>query len=149
MENRTLNTFQPLVFLQCKICPPNVKMETSSQDSVTTSQPCTEDDILMDLEGCNQLEEMTEFLEIEFLGMRIWQFVGIIMLITLFVIITLCCCFRFRIPRTKQEIDADYVRKKLAKNFTKQLADISDTKMVEMDMKKGELEMILKQFCVI
>lgn len=50
----------------------------------------------------------------------------------------LCCCFRFRIPRTKQEIEADYQRRVIAKNFRKRLANIKNSEMDDMNLQKGE-----------
>lgn len=55
----------------------------------------------------------------------------------LLTVIFLCCCFRFRIPRTKQEIEADYVRKKITRKFQTQLKLIQNSEMDEMDLKKG------------
>nr|CAD7193779.1 unnamed protein product [Timema douglasi] len=52
-------------------------------------------------------------------------------------VVLLCCCFRFRIPRTKQEIEADYVRKKISKKFQKQLRAIPNTEMDDADLKRG------------
>lgn len=49
----------------------------------------------------------------------------------------MCCCVRFRIPRTKQEIEADFVRRKIATKFGKQLRLLSDTEMDNMDLLKG------------
>lgn len=50
----------------------------------------------------------------------------------------LCCCFRFRIPRTKQEIEADYQRRVIAKSFRERLANIKNSEMDEMNLRKGE-----------
>lgn len=49
----------------------------------------------------------------------------------------MCCCVRFRIPRTKQEIEADFVRRKIVTKFCKQLRQLSDTEMDNMDLLKG------------
>lgn len=49
-----------------------------------------------------------------------------------------CCCCRFRIPRTKQEIEADYKRKQLAKKFKEKLTLISNADMENMDLPGGE-----------
>jgi len=57
-----------------------------------------------------------------------------------FSVIFLCCCFRFRIPRTKQEIEADYVRKKLTKKFQKHLRVIQNSEMDNMDLKRGTVQ---------
>ena len=48
-----------------------------------------------------------------------------------------CCCVRFRIPRTKQQIEADYVRKQITRKFQKQLRRIQNADMDEMDLKSG------------
>lgn len=53
-------------------------------------------------------------------------------------VIMLCCCFRFRIPRTKQDIEADYQRRKIAKKFRERLANIKNCEMDDMDLQKGE-----------
>lgn len=49
----------------------------------------------------------------------------------------LCCCFRFRIPRTKQEIEADFQRRKIAKKFRERLACIKNSEMDDMNLQKG------------
>lgn len=49
----------------------------------------------------------------------------------------LCCCFRFRIPRTKQEIEADYQRRIIAKKFRERLAHIKNSEMDNMNLQKG------------
>lgn len=51
--------------------------------------------------------------------------------------IILCCCFRFRIPRTKQDIEADYQRRIIAKKFRERLKYIENSEMDEMDLQKG------------
>lgn len=72
-----------------------------------------------------------------FLGIRIWQLAGIVLSMLLSVVIGLCCCIRFRVPRTKQEIEADYIRKRITKSFRNELSKISNTEMDEMDLQKG------------
>ena len=39
-------------------------------------------------------------------------------------VIVLCCIYDYRIPRTKQEIDADYERHLLAQQFINQMKQI-------------------------
>lgn len=58
-----------------------------------------------------------------------------------FPVIFFCCCIKFRIPRTKQEIEADYIRKKITRKFKKQLKLIHNADMDEMDLKKGQCEL--------
>ncbi|XP_044738633.1 uncharacterized protein LOC123300185 isoform X2 [Chrysoperla carnea] len=55
-----------------------------------------------------------------------------------------CCCVKIRIPRTKQEIEADYQRKKLTREFQKQLKQIKNEEMDIMDLKRA-LETIHKE----
>lgn len=70
-------------------------------------------------------------------GFRIWQLAGIVLFVLLSIVVGLCCCIRFRVPRTKQEIEADYIRKKITKSFRNELSKISNTEMDEMDLQKG------------
>ncbi|XP_075210536.1 uncharacterized protein LOC142317877 [Lycorma delicatula] len=70
-------------------------------------------------------------------GLRLWQLLFICGSSLTAVVIFLCCCVRFRIPRTKQEIEADYVRKKITRKFQKQLRMIQNSEMDEMDLKKA------------
>lgn len=51
----------------------------------------------------------------------------------------LCCCVRFRIPRTKQDIEADYQRRKIAKKFREHLACIKNSEMDDMNLQKGKV----------
>jgi len=53
-------------------------------------------------------------------------------------VIMVCCCIRFRIPRTKQEIEADYQRKQITKKFREKLQQIKNSEMDDMDLQKGE-----------
>ncbi|KYQ49667.1 Transmembrane inner ear expressed protein [Trachymyrmex zeteki] len=82
--------------------------------------------------------EVVQWLENEALpGFRIWQLAGIVLSVLLSIVVGLCCCIRFRVPRTKQEIEADYIRKKITKSFRNELSKISNTEMDEMDLQKG------------
>ncbi|XP_014218683.1 transmembrane inner ear expressed protein [Copidosoma floridanum] len=90
-------------------------------------------------------EEVKEWLENEVVGMRVWQLVGITLFAVLAAMIMLCCCLRFRIPRTKQEIEADFIRKSLARLFRKFLDKVPDKEMDGMDLRKallGVLDML-------
>ncbi|XP_034937431.1 transmembrane inner ear expressed protein isoform X1 [Chelonus insularis] len=81
---------------------------------------------------------LDEWLENKILaGFRIWQLAGIIISFILAIIITLCCCVKFRIPRTKQNIEADYVRNKITINFKKKLTKIDNIEIHHMDLKKA------------
>jgi len=44
---------------------------------------------------------------------------------------------RIRVPRTKQEIEADYKRKKIATKFRKRLKIIRNQDMEGIDLQKG------------
>ncbi|KAL1122059.1 hypothetical protein AAG570_003465 [Ranatra chinensis] len=78
-------------------------------------------------------------------GFRLWHLIFMVIASLLVTAICLCCCIRFRIPRTKQEIEADYVRKRITRKFQKQLQLIQNSEMDEMDLKKA-LERIRAEF---
>ncbi|CAN0360941.1 unnamed protein product [Lampetra fluviatilis] len=59
-----------------------------------------------------------------FWGMRLWQIVGIFSIGVLAVIITLCCIFKCRIPRTKKEIEARYHQRQAAKKYANNLEKV-------------------------
>ncbi|XP_061432538.1 transmembrane inner ear expressed protein isoform X1 [Lethenteron reissneri] len=59
-----------------------------------------------------------------FWGMRLWQVVGIFSIGVLAVIITLCCIFKCRIPRTKKEIEARYHQRQAAKKYANNLEKV-------------------------
>ncbi|XP_063701904.1 transmembrane inner ear expressed protein [Culicoides brevitarsis] len=91
-------------------------------------------------------EEPPQWLENEVSnGFRVWHilFLGCSGILSL--VIMICCCFRFRIPRTKQEIEADFQRRKITKKFKKKLANIQNSEMDDMDLRKA-LERVRQEF---
>uniref|UniRef100_A0A8C4SA20 Transmembrane inner ear n=1 Tax=Erpetoichthys calabaricus TaxID=27687 RepID=A0A8C4SA20_ERPCA len=56
-----------------------------------------------------------------FWGLRLWQVIGVFSMFVLAVIITLCCIFKCRIPRTKKEIEARYAQRQAAKKYASKL----------------------------
>lgn len=54
-----------------------------------------------------------------------------------FAVILFCCCVRIRVPRTKQEIEADYHRKKLAEKFRQRLKSINNQEIDTLDLERG------------
>ncbi|XP_066600162.1 transmembrane inner ear expressed protein [Prorops nasuta] len=110
---------------------------TTSSLFSTSSSPCSVDEVAISPGDC-VVTGVEEWLEDEALpGFRVWQLAGIILSVLLTIIIALCCCIRFRVPRTKQEIEADYMRNKLTKNFRRKLAKINNTEMDDMDLGKA------------
>ncbi|XP_028982590.1 transmembrane inner ear expressed protein [Diachasma alloeum] len=114
-------------------------------DSTTVSQtipdpstpPCSPEEVAANIRDCGE-GEVEKWLEDEALGgFRVWQLAAVVISIFLTLVIGLCCCIRFRVPRTKQNIEADYVRKKLTKNFRRELSKISNGEMDEMDLRKA------------
>lgn len=100
--------------------------------------PCSPNEIVIQYGDCVG-GEVEKWLEDETLaGFRVWQLAGIILSILLSILIGFCCCIRFRVPRTKQEIEADYIRKKITDNFRHELSKISNIEMNDMDLKKGK-----------
>lgn len=82
--------------------------------------------------------EMTPWVEKVFYGgFRIWQVLFLAGGVLLAIVIMLCCCLRIRIPRTKQEIEADFRRKQLAKRFRQELKRIRNSELDVMDLKRA------------
>ncbi|XP_060522674.1 uncharacterized protein LOC132699796 [Cylas formicarius] len=74
---------------------------------------------------------------------RIWHLMFFSFCAFSFLVVVICCCVRIRIPRTKQEIEADYQRKKVANKFKKRLKHINDQVMESIDLKRA-LEIIIE-----
>ncbi|XP_055600905.1 uncharacterized protein LOC129749835 [Uranotaenia lowii] len=71
------------------------------------------------------------------LGVRVWQLLFLCLGSVLGVVVMLCCCIRFRVPRTKQDIEADYRRKSLTRKFRERLDCINNSEIDEMDLLKA------------
>lgn len=83
-------------------------------------------------------EPDTGFLELEVIaGFRVWQLAFMGASAIMCIVIVMCCFMRCRIPRTKQEIEADVARKKVTKQFSKHLEKIP--------MELMELEKVLPE----
>ncbi|XP_047521470.1 uncharacterized protein LOC125060575 [Pieris napi] len=90
-------------------------------------------DPLMDL---IKNSEEPEWLERTVIGeMRVWQIMFLCIAGLTTSIVMVCCCFRFRIPRTKQQIEADYKRRRITRKFRQQLETIQDAKMDTISLK--------------
>ncbi|XP_058250127.1 transmembrane inner ear expressed protein isoform X2 [Hemibagrus wyckioides] len=59
-----------------------------------------------------------------FWGLRLWQVVGIFSMFVLVIIITLCCIFKCRVPRTKKEIEARHAQRQAAKSYANTLETV-------------------------
>ncbi|XP_056149704.1 transmembrane inner ear expressed protein [Lampris incognitus] len=59
-----------------------------------------------------------------FWGLRLWQVIGIFSMFALAVVITLCCIFKCRIPRTKKEIEARHAQRQAAKSYANTLETV-------------------------
>ncbi|KAM9307764.1 transmembrane inner ear expressed protein [Gastrophryne carolinensis] len=59
-----------------------------------------------------------------FWGLRLWQVIGVFAIFVLAVIITLCCIFKCRIPRTKKEIEARYAQRQAGKEYCDKLESV-------------------------
>uniref|UniRef100_A0A672ZII1 Transmembrane inner ear n=1 Tax=Sphaeramia orbicularis TaxID=375764 RepID=A0A672ZII1_9TELE len=59
-----------------------------------------------------------------FWGLRLWQVIGIFAVFALAVVITLCCIFKCRIPRTKKEIEARHAQREAAKKYANTLETV-------------------------
>ncbi|TNN67552.1 Transmembrane inner ear expressed protein [Liparis tanakae] len=59
-----------------------------------------------------------------FWGLRLWQVIAIFSIFVLAIIITLCCIFKCRIPRTKKEIEARHAQRLAAKVYANTLETV-------------------------
>ncbi|XP_049453610.1 transmembrane inner ear expressed protein [Epinephelus fuscoguttatus] len=59
-----------------------------------------------------------------FWGLRLWQVIAIFSVFVLAVVITLCCIFKCRIPRTKKEIEARHAQRQAAKKYANTLETV-------------------------
>lgn len=82
-------------------------------------------------------KDIDKILDADMFGVKVWEVLYGASAVISFIVILLCCCVRFRIPRTKQEIEADYVRKQITRHFQKYLKTIQDSEMDEMDLQKA------------
>ncbi|XP_043277719.1 uncharacterized protein [Venturia canescens] len=115
----------------------NMNNASTTASSSSSLYPCSPDEVAISPGDCVE-EGVEEWLEDETLaGFRVWQLAGIVLSVILAIIIALCCCIRFRIPRTKQDIEADYIRKRITKNFRKELDKINNAEMDEMDLRRA------------
>ncbi|KRG03517.1 transmembrane inner ear expressed protein isoform X2 [Drosophila hydei] len=79
-------------------------------------------------------------------GFRRWHIIAAVLGILMSIMIMVCCCIRFRIPRTKQEIEADYQRKQITKKFREKLQQIKNSEMDDMDLQKALAYIKLEQY---
>ncbi|BFF94881.1 transmembrane inner ear expressed protein [Drosophila madeirensis] len=79
-------------------------------------------------------------------GFRVWHIIAAVLGILMGIMIMVCCCIRFRIPRTKQEIEADYQRKQITKKFREKLQQIKNSEMDDMDLQKALAYIKLEQY---
>ncbi|KAM8717310.1 hypothetical protein ACLKA7_004073 [Drosophila subpalustris] len=79
-------------------------------------------------------------------GFRRWHIIASVLGILMSIMIMVCCCIRFRIPRTKQEIEADYQRKQITKKFREKLQQIKNSEMDDMDLQKALAYIKLEQY---
>lgn len=78
------------------------------------------------------------FLSIGAIVAKLFNFSKLLTILFLCKVVMLCCCFRFRIPRTKQDIEADYQRRRIARKFRERLANIKNNEMDDMNLQKGK-----------
>nr|XP_017107336.1 transmembrane inner ear expressed protein isoform X2 [Drosophila bipectinata] len=79
-------------------------------------------------------------------GFRVWHIIATVLGILMGITVMVCCCMRFRIPRTKQEIEADYQRKQITKKFREKLQQIKNSEMDDMDLQKALAYIKLEQY---
>lgn len=94
----------------------------------------------------NILTNTDLFLEDRITGrLKAWHLILIVSAGVLIAIITFCCIFRVRVPRTKTEIEANAKRKALLKNFRAKLKSLKSADLDDMDYRKA-LEKLREEF---
>ncbi|XP_023015560.2 uncharacterized protein isoform X1 [Leptinotarsa decemlineata] len=68
---------------------------------------------------------------------RIWHYIFFCFSAFTIIVVLVCCCVKIRVPRTKQEIEADYCRKKLAEKFRVRLKLIQNQDMDALDLERA------------
>ncbi|CAG9865273.1 unnamed protein product [Phyllotreta striolata] len=68
---------------------------------------------------------------------RVWHYIFFCFSAFTIAVVLFCCCVKIRVPRTKQEIEADYCRKKLAGKFRHRLKLIKNQDMDTMDLERA------------
>nr|KAG5698770.1 hypothetical protein BaRGS_032189 [Batillaria attramentaria] len=75
----------------------------------------------------SSVERKRDGVEEEVLGpLRIWHIVFIVGLVLIIVMTIVCCCVDFRIPRTRQEIDEAYKKRRMNEKYLYQLERTPD-----------------------
>ncbi|XP_045476523.1 uncharacterized protein LOC123682136 [Harmonia axyridis] len=90
-------------------------------------------------------EPWLEMAALEGYGFRVWHIMVFAVTGFFSFLVFLAFCIRIRIPRTKQEIEADYHRKKLAEKFIERLRLIENQEMDTLDLKRA-LDIIQKDY---
>ncbi|XP_034256172.1 uncharacterized protein LOC117654098 isoform X2 [Thrips palmi] len=110
-----------------------------SDDAATAALDCDPTDALnCTVRAAEVDEDEPAWLEEEVVpGVKVWHLLFMVAGAFCALVVVLCCCIRFRIPRTKQEIEADYVRKQITRKFQKQLRRIQNADMDDMDLKRA------------
>ncbi|KAG8199535.1 hypothetical protein JTE90_009376 [Oedothorax gibbosus] len=98
-------------------------------------------------DGCNTgatlaLIPKNDWMEKEvIMGFRVWQLMFLAMAGLITVVVLLCCFMKCRVPRTKQEIEADFKRKEITRRFRFLLdrVQIEDTSLRTAIEKVNEL----------
>ncbi|GIY55607.1 uncharacterized protein CDAR_409351 [Caerostris darwini] len=97
--------------------------------------------------GCNSAATLAiipkdDWMEAEvIMGFRVWQLMFLALAGLITVVVLLCCFMKCRVPRTKQEIEADFKRKEITRRFRFLLdrVQIEDTSLRTAIEKVNEL----------
>lgn len=98
--------------------------------------------------GVPSLEVPDQLLEVHIIGVfKVWHIIFIVIALLVTIAIVYCCFHRCRIPRTKQEIEADSMRANLAKKFREHLQElpVEQTSFMDVLKKVQELEDLKKE----
>ncbi|XP_076275668.1 uncharacterized protein LOC143206815 isoform X2 [Rhynchophorus ferrugineus] len=84
----------------------------------------------------------------EGLKFRIWHIMFFCLGAFGILVVFFCCCIRIRVPRTKQEIEADYKRTKITGKFRKRLKFISNQDMEAINLQKDLQNIVLIHYSI-
>ncbi|GFT94169.1 uncharacterized protein NPIL_476391 [Nephila pilipes] len=98
-------------------------------------------------DGCQPIDPLAiipkdDWMEAEvIMGFRVWQLMFLALAGLITVVVLLCCFMKCRVPRTKQEIEADFKRKEITRRFRFLLdrVQIEDTSLRTAIEKVNEL----------
>ncbi|XP_023343801.1 transmembrane inner ear expressed protein [Eurytemora carolleeae] len=113
-------------------------LECFSDSNSTQTQKLDEVIIELDFLDSEVLSNNDRWLEQPILGsLRYWHLTGIVGILVSIIFFTLCSVFKVRIPRTKSEIDANYKRRMLMRDFNARMKTLEHSELDDLDYRRA------------